>query len=94
MTGLAERVLTRRQEKVLIAFAAGLVGRRIAQELGVSLPTVSREMSAVVRKLGAQNDAQAVSIAHEIGLLPALAEFIEDVPQSLRANQPSQGVDQ
>lgn len=78
MSVIAGRVLTRRQERVLVAFADGLVGKQVAKQLGIGESTVRHEMSAITRKLGAQTGSQAIAVAHEIGLLPALAELISE----------------
>lgn len=60
--------LTPQQAKVLQMVAAGLLNKQIAYDLGTSEATVKAHMSAVLRKLGATNRTEAVSMAHRLGL--------------------------
>lgn len=60
--------LTPQQAKVLQMVAAGLLNKQIAHDLGTSEATVKAHMSAVLRKLGATNRTEAVSMAHRLDL--------------------------
>jgi DNA-binding NarL/FixJ family response regulator len=61
--------LTAREREVLRLVADGLPGKQIARELGISERTVKFHTASVLRKLGADNRAQAVALAAERGLL-------------------------
>jgi LuxR family maltose regulon positive regulatory protein len=67
--GLVE-ALTDRQLDVLRLLAAGLTNAQIATELVVSLHTVKKHVTHVLRKLGAGNRTAAVARARELGLVP------------------------
>jgi DNA-binding NarL/FixJ family response regulator len=64
-----EPPLTAREREVLEAIAGGATNREIAQRLYLSPHTVKEHTSAVYRKLGARNRAEAVQLAQRIGLL-------------------------
>ena len=49
--------------------AQGLPGKHIAGTLGISERTVKFHTAALIRKLGADNRAQAVAVAAQRGLL-------------------------
>ncbi|NLA68942.1 MAG: response regulator transcription factor [Gammaproteobacteria bacterium] len=68
----AQRVagLTPQQFRVLQMLGAGLLNKQIAWELGVSEATVKAHMTAILRKLGANNRTQAVLIAGRLALDP------------------------
>jgi DNA-binding NarL/FixJ family response regulator len=61
--------LTDRQREVLRLIADGLPGKQIARSLGISERTVKFHTAALLRKLGADNRAQAVALAAQRGLL-------------------------
>jgi DNA-binding NarL/FixJ family response regulator len=61
--------LSGREREVLRLVADGLPGKQIARELGISERTVKFHTASVLRKLGADNRAQAVALAAERGLL-------------------------
>jgi two-component system response regulator DesR len=61
--------LTEREREVLDLIAAGSTNREIAQRLYLSPHTVKEHTSAVYRKLGARNRADAVQRAQRVGLL-------------------------
>jgi DNA-binding NarL/FixJ family response regulator len=61
--------LTARERDVLRLVADGLPGKQIARALGISERTVKFHTASVLRKLGADNRAQAVALAAERGLL-------------------------
>ena len=61
--------LTEREREVLSLIAAGSTNREIAERLYLSPHTVKEHTSALYRKLGARNRAEAVQRAQRIGLL-------------------------
>jgi DNA-binding NarL/FixJ family response regulator len=61
--------LTEREREVLGLIAAGATNREIAQALYLSPHTVKEHTSALYRKLGARNRAEAVRRAQRTGLL-------------------------
>ncbi|WP_206074371.1 helix-turn-helix transcriptional regulator [Antribacter gilvus] len=63
--------LTDREEEVLTLVAQGLSNRQIGERLFISTKTVSVHVSNVLAKLGASGRAEAVSLAHQRGLLRA-----------------------
>lgn len=67
--------LTSREREVLRLVAQGLPGKQIAGTLGISERTVKFHTASLIRKLGADNRAQAVALAAQRGLLdsPPLA---------------------
>jgi len=67
LTGSA--VLTAREAEVLALVAQGLTNRQIGERLFVSDKTVSVHVSNVLAKLGVSGRAEAVSVAHQRGLL-------------------------
>ncbi len=69
---LAERVaeLTPQQFRVLTMLGEGLLNKQIAWELGVSEATVKAHMTAVLRKLGANNRTQAILMVNKLALDP------------------------
>ena len=62
-------LLTGREREVLDLIAAGSTNPEIAQRLFLSPHTVKEHTSALYRKLGARNRAEAVQRAQRIGLL-------------------------
>ena len=74
---IAERIrdLTPQQFRVLGMLGSGLLNKQIAHALGVSEATVKAHMTAILRKLGANNRTQAVLLAGRLAVDPeALAE--------------------
>jgi len=61
--------LSAREVEVLEAVAAGHTNREIAAELYLSPHTVKDHVSAVLKKIGARNRAEAVQRAQRLGLL-------------------------
>ena len=61
--------LSPREREVLRLVAAGRSNKEIAAELKVTERTVKFHVTAIFNKLGAENRAQAVSIAHSRGLV-------------------------
>lgn len=64
------RELTPQQFRVLQMLSDGLLNKQIAYELNVSEATVKAHMTAVLRKLGANNRTQAVLIVGRLALDP------------------------
>lgn len=62
-------LLTAREREVLRLIAQGLPGKQIAGALGITERTVKFHTAALIRKLGADNRAQAVALAAQRGLL-------------------------
>ncbi len=62
-------VLTAREAEVLALVAQGLSNRQIGEQLFISGKTVSVHISNLLAKLGASGRAEAVSIAHQRGLI-------------------------
>lgn len=61
--------LTPREREVLQRIAEGLPGKQIARALGISERTVKFHTASLLRKLGADNRAQAVALGAQRGLL-------------------------
>jgi DNA-binding NarL/FixJ family response regulator len=64
-----EPLLSEREREVLDLIADGATNREIAERLFLSPHTVKEHTSALYRKLGARNRAEAVQLAQRIGLL-------------------------
>ena len=62
--------LTRRELQVLRLMGRGLADKQIAQELVISVKTVSHHAGAIYRKLGVTNRLAAVAVARREGLIP------------------------
>lgn len=58
--------LTPQQFRVLQMVSTGQLNKQIAHELGVSEATIKTHMTAILRKLGANNRTQAVLIANQL----------------------------
>ncbi len=63
-SSIAEKIstLTPAQQKVISSLADGLLNKQIAYEMGISVATVKAHMTAIFRKLGANNRTQALLI--------------------------------
>lgn len=64
------RDLTPQQFRVLQMLGSGLLNKQIGYDLGVSEATVKAHVTAILRKLGANNRTQAVLIAGRLALDP------------------------
>ena len=62
-------VLTRRETEVLAALAHGMTNPQIATTLHVTPSTIEQHVSNILRKLDARSRDEAVSHAHELGLI-------------------------
>ena len=61
--------LSQRELEVLRLIAAGRTNRQIAEELVISLYTVARHVSNIFDKTGVSNRAEAVTFAHNQGVV-------------------------
>lgn len=66
------RDLTPQQFRVLQMLGSGLLNKQVGYELGVSEATVKAHVTAILRKLGANNRTQAVLIAGRLALDPGV----------------------
>lgn len=64
------RELTPQQFRVLTMLGSGLLNKQIAYALGVSEATIKAHMTAILRKLGANNRTQAVLMAARLAVDP------------------------
>jgi two-component system response regulator DesR len=62
-------MLSERERQVLEMIAAGSTNREIAERLFLSPHTVKDHTSALYRKVGARNRAQAILRAQRLGIL-------------------------
>jgi DNA-binding NarL/FixJ family response regulator len=60
--------LTERELDVLRLLGAGLTNREIGARLRISTGTAGVHVSNILRKLGASSRAQAVGVAHRLGI--------------------------
>lgn len=65
--GLA--ALSPREREVLKLMAAGATNKEIAEKLGVGAETVKTLVGRTFTKLGVGKRAEAVAVAHELGIL-------------------------
>lgn len=63
------RLLTPRQQEVLELIAQGLTNAEVADHLGLASETVKDYWQQVRQRLGARNRAEAITVAHQRGLL-------------------------
>ena len=70
--------LTQRERQVLRLVADGLPTKQIARELSISERTVKFHVTSIMRKLDADNRAQAVAQAAQRGLLPERGIHLRD----------------
>ena len=68
-TDQPEPILSEREREVLQLLAGGSTNREIAEQLYLSPYTVKEHTSALYRKLGARNRAEAVLRAQRVGLV-------------------------
>lgn len=60
--------LTRREREVMALVAAGRMNKQIAEEIGISLPTVKLYRGQAMRKMGARSLAELVRMADKLDL--------------------------
>lgn len=64
--------LTEREKEVLLMMCDGMSSKLIAEKMCVSENTVEYHRKQILRRIGAKNNVQAVSIALKEGLLPMI----------------------
>lgn len=62
-------LLSRREKEILILIGRGKSSKEIAEELSLSIHTISRHRQNILQKLQVSNSAQAFGIARELHLL-------------------------
>jgi DNA-binding NarL/FixJ family response regulator len=67
------RELTPAQFRVLVGLCEGKLNKQIAYELGITEATIKAHVTQVLRKLGANNRTQAVTLAADLALDPEAA---------------------
>lgn len=70
------RELTPAQFRVLVGLCEGKLNKQIAYELGITEATIKAHVTQVLRKLGANNRTQAVTLAADLALDPEAAREI------------------
>lgn len=73
LTARAELKLTPRELSILESVQRGESVKQTARSLGIAVKTVENLQSRMFRKLGARNRAHALTIAHRLDLLDAVA---------------------
>jgi len=71
------RELTPAQFRVLVGLCEGKLNKQIAYELGITEATIKAHVTQVLRKLGANNRTQAVTLAADLALDPDAARAVE-----------------
>jgi DNA-binding NarL/FixJ family response regulator len=72
--GTSTVALTSREMQILRGVAKGLPTKRLAQQLGLRVPSVETHLHNLFRKLNSANRGEAVSTALKLGLI-TLADF-------------------
>ena len=85
--------LTKREGEILLSIDGGETVKQTARTLGIAPKTVENLQSRLFRKLGVRNRAQAVALAHSLGLIPRAGAVTETTSSedmtSPRTPQPS-----
>jgi DNA-binding CsgD family transcriptional regulator len=68
----APHMLSRRERQVLLAISRGDTSAAIAERLGISVKTVDKHRTSVMRKLGAHSVAGLLGAALRDGLLSSI----------------------
>lgn len=68
--------LTPQQFRVLVMLCEGKLNKQIAYELDVTEATIKAHVTAILRKLGANNRTQAVTLASRLAIDPDAARLI------------------
>ncbi|MDC1350005.1 LuxR C-terminal-related transcriptional regulator [Akkermansiaceae bacterium] len=55
---------------ILTLLSKGLVKKEIANDMGISYPTVDSHVSHIYEKLNVHNAPSAINVAHRLGLFP------------------------
>ncbi len=72
------RALTPAQFRVLVGLCEGKLNKQIAYELSITEATIKAHVTQVLRKLGANNRTQAVTLAADLTLDPGMARGVVD----------------
>jgi DNA-binding NarL/FixJ family response regulator len=78
--------LTRRELDILLSIDRGETVKQTARSLGISPKTVENLQSKLFTKLDARNRAQAVSHAHNLGLLGEGGSLLVDTERETETN--------
>jgi DNA-binding NarL/FixJ family response regulator len=70
--------LTPRERDILLSIDCGHSVRQTARQLGISARTVENHQSRLFRKLGVRNRAEALAVAHGLGLIDTAKEATEE----------------
>jgi DNA-binding NarL/FixJ family response regulator len=70
--------LTPRERDILLSIDCGHSVRQTARQLGISARTVENHQSRLFRKLGVRNRAEALAVAHGLGLVDTAKEATEE----------------
>jgi DNA-binding NarL/FixJ family response regulator len=70
--------LTPRERDILLSIDLGHSVRQTARQLGISARTVENHQSRLFRKLGVRNRAEALAVAHGLGLIDTAKEATEE----------------
>ncbi len=70
--------LTPRERDILLSIDCGHSVRQTARQLGISARTVENHQSRLFRKLGVRNRAEALAVAHGLGLIDTGKEATEE----------------
>lgn len=65
--------LTDRHQQILELVAQGLTDVEVGERLYISSDTVKSHLGAMLKRLGARNRTHAVTLGHQLGLLPLTA---------------------
>ena len=65
----SQKIVTQRQQEVLLLLAQGLANKEIAYRLSLTEGTVKLHVAAILKAVGAANRTQAVAMARSSGLL-------------------------
>jgi DNA-binding NarL/FixJ family response regulator len=70
--------LTPRERDILLSIDCGHSVRQTARQLGISARTVENHQSRLFRKLGVRNRAEALAVAHGLGLIDTAKEATDE----------------
>ena len=77
--------LTKREGEILMSIDAGETVKQTARTLGIAPKTVENLQSRLFRKLGVRNRAQAVALAHSLGLISVAGSVVHVSARGHRA---------
>lgn len=91
ITGNPGKRLSPRELQCLMAVAAGMTSKEVAQELGIAPDTVDKRLLAATTKLGVTRRAALVAEAFRLGLI-AFSNSMMPTPQHHKDQDQHQGV--